>query len=306
MNYYLGIDGGGTKTKVCVIDEHENILFIGASGPTSIDTVDREKTLENIMLALTNFYTQHEHPYFQAIFAGIGGIVFESDYDEVQNLLRNLNGVDDQTIVIARNDMENALYSGLCFDEGMTLICGTGMVAYGKDKFNKFHKSGGWGFKEGDLGSGYDLGFKALRHVIKAYDGRLEKNEFSIEVAKMIGLQKPTDFVNIMNERYLDRTWIAQLAPLVTKHANQGNLYAKKIVDEATDELALSVHSVYNHLSIEEPTLVIVGSLGNSKGYFMERLNQKIRNIDKKIKIIEPVIDPAHAAALMAKRLRKC
>ncbi len=303
MSYYLGIDGGGTKTKVVVIDNQDHIIFEGFSGPSSIDTVSQEDTLNSFFDALTPFYDVNPQASFDSIFCGLGGIVSEDDFLHVTSLLKRLNGVTEITYIRARNDMENALYSGLCFDEGMTLICGTGMVAYGKDTFGNTHKAGGWGYKEGDFGSSYDLGMRALRHVIKTFDGRLQHDEFSKDIASQIGLIKANDFVQIINERYLDRTWIANLSPLVTKHANIGNIYAKEIVDLATDELTLAVRAVYANLRLKEKTLVIVGSLGNSGGYFEKQLHKKIIQIDPKINIIKPIIDPALAAAKMAKYL---
>lgn len=305
MSYYLGIDGGGTKTKVVVIDHQDNIIYEGVSGPSSIDTVSNEETLNSFTQALSEFYSTIPNAHFDSIFCGLGGIVDQDDFILVESLLRHLKGVHDKTYIQARNDMENALYSGLCFDEGIALICGTGMVAYGKDTFGNSHKAGGWGFKEGDFGSAYDLGMHALRHVIKAFDHRVVQDDFSKEIAQTIGMKKTNDFVDIMNEHYLDRTWIANLSPLVTKYANLGNPYAKEIVDIATDELALAVHAVYDNLRLKEKKLVIVGSLGNSGGYFVNQLHHKIKSIDLEIEIIKPIVDPALAAAKMAKYLIK-
>jgi N-acetylglucosamine kinase-like BadF-type ATPase len=300
MHYYLGIDGGGSKTKVIVIDEQKTILYEGHGGPSSIDTVDESTTFANINQALQGFYEQYPDCSFCSIFAGLGGIVFESDYAKVQDLLKKLKGVDQHTLLTARNDMESALYSGLCFDEGMTLICGTGMVAFGRDTHGNAHKSGGWGFKVGDEGSGYDLGFQAIKHMIRAFDGRLEKTDFAIDIAQNIKLKEAHDIVVFMDARTNDRTYIANLAPIVTKHADLGNRYAKRIIDQATSELALAVQGVYQQLTLIKKTLVIVGSLGNTSGYFKEKLHQKILEVDPKIEIIKPKVDPAYAAAIMA------
>lgn len=40
---------------------------------------------------------------------------------------------------------------------GICLIMGTGAVAYGRNGA-RAHKSGGWGWKEGDCGSAYWMG----------------------------------------------------------------------------------------------------------------------------------------------------
>jgi len=198
--------------------------------------------------------------------------------------------------------MENALYSGLLFDEGIALICGTGMVAFGKNKKGMTHKAGGWGYREGDLGSSYDLGMRSLRHVIKAFDGRDHISAFSKAVAKAIDMNSTEDFFHIINEKYLDRTWIASLSPLVTTYYLQDDINAKHIVDHATDELALAVYAVAHTLDIKDSSLVIIGSLGHAKGY-QEVLHLKIKNLLPNLQIINPKVDPAYAAAMMAKRL---
>ena len=300
MELYLGIDGGGTKTKVIIIDESNKIVFENTSGPSSIDTVDNETTINNIRSAIEPFVSEYPDLVFAGVFAGLGGIVFVEDCFIVEDIIKQLKQVNTSTFVRARNDMHNALYSSDHFDSGMTLICGTGMVAFGlKDGIT--HKCGGWGFKEGELGSGYNLGREALRHCTRAHDGRHILDEFAMEVANQIGLKDSPDIINIMREYDGMRTKTASLSPLVTKYANMNNIYAKKICDRATDELALAIEGVYNSLNFDLVTLVIVGSLGNSKGYFGNELIRKIKLISNKITVTSPIIDPALAAAKAAK-----
>jgi N-acetylglucosamine kinase-like BadF-type ATPase len=302
MSLFLGIDGGGTKTKINVIDEFGKLIFENTSGPSSIDTVDRDTTFNSIFSALEPLLSENKNLVFDSVFCGLGGIVFEEDCQDIENLLHNLNCVSDTTLVKARNDMENALYSGLNFDSGITLICGTGMVAFGKNHGNT-HKCGGWGFKEGELGSGYNLGREAIRHCIRAFDNRYPLDDFAVDVAEVIGLTRATDIIEISNRYFNNRTLTAELAPLVTKHADLENEYAKLICDMATYELLIAVKGVYDILDLEETTLVIVGSLGNSQGYFGTRLREKINQVMPNVNIISPQVDPAYAASLMAKKM---
>jgi len=301
--YFLGIDGGGTKTKVVVINENKDIIYESVAGPSSVDTVSNQQTVDSIQYALNSFYSSQNHVAFDAIFIGLGGIVFDHQKKAIIALLKSLKGVDSKTIIVVENDMHNALYSGLLFDEGMTLICGTGMVAFGKNKDGKYHKSGGWGFKEGDAGSGFNLGSEAIKYMIRAFDHRLSKDAFALELANHLNLKNAEDIISLMDELYLDRTKVASLAPFVTKYANLGHPYAIKIIEKATDELALSVKAVYQQLNLNSTTLVVVGSLGNVQGHFKSLLHEKIKSISSKINIIEPKVDPAYAAAIMASRL---
>ncbi len=302
MALYLGIDGGGTKTKVSLMNEKEKILYQSTSGPSSVDTVDINQTQTAFFEALDPYFKQHPDQKIDAAFIGLGGIVFPNDSYKVENIVKALPFLKNDALVVARNDMENALYSGGCFEEGISLICGTGMVAFGKD-IHKSHKAAGWGFKEGELGSGYHLGREAIRQAIRAFDGRYYKDEFAMEIAKSIGLNKTTDIIPIMESYFGDRTKTASLAPIVTMFANKDNEHAKRIIDLATSECALAVKAVYQNIHMKNKTLVIVGSLGNAEGYYKKELHKKIKAIDPYFNIIKPIMDPADAAALMAKKL---
>lgn len=85
----------------------------------------------------------------------------DADKKGVCDILATLSCVDKDTKYGAHNDMVIGEAGGNSGRDGMVLIQGTGAVAWGKWK-NKAHKSGGWGWKEGDFGSAYALGCGAL------------------------------------------------------------------------------------------------------------------------------------------------
>lgn len=302
MRYYLGIDGGGTKTKIIIINEDEHILYENVAGPSSVDTVDTDTTIANITLAIEP-YMKENNAFFTSVFAGLGGIVKDKQKERVSERLRALPFFSTETKVVVENDMFNALYSGAIFDEGMVLIVGTGMVAFGKDHTGKQVKCGGWGHKEGDLGSGFHLGIAAVRYMIRAYDGRLPLDDFAKQIAHEVGLNETTDIIDVMDRLYFDRTKVASLAPIVREYANINHPYALQIINEATDELVLAVQGVVNQLQLKKQELVIVGSLGNIDGALKTMLHKKLLHLFPNLTILVPQIDPALAAALMAKRL---
>lgn len=301
--YYLGVDGGGTKTKVVIINDQEQLIYENITGPSSIDTVTFEMSIEHINQALRPWFDKHPKTVFKSIFIGVGGIVFDEQKHILKELSHLLYGYQIHTIVRIENDMYNALFSSGNFDKGMALICGTGMVAFGIDKNGHTHKSGGWGYKEGEIGSGYALGKSAIQYMIRAYDKRYPLDDFAKDVAKHIHLRTATDIVPIMEELHNDRTKVASLAPIVTKYANQGHPYAINIVEQSTDEVSLAVKGVYHQLSFTgNVSLVIIGSLGLAPGIFHQLLIKKIKHISPHIIIIKSIHDPAMGAALFAKK----
>lgn len=297
---FLGIDGGGTKTKVIIINEHKETLFESNSGPSSLDTVDETTTLNHINEALSSYFSSNPKNAFSAVFAGLGGVATDSDKSRLFHLIKGVLGVNEHTLVIAASDMENALASGLFFTEGIALIAGTGMVAYGKSKNGKSHKAGGLGYKEGDFGSSYDLGMKSIRALARALDHRIEQTPFTDALQLALGIHQASDVTSLMEAWHTERTKIASLAPIVTTHANLGDIYAKAICDASSYELALAVKAVQDTLKLVEPKLVIVGSLGNADGYFKNKLYQYLMNFIPNLEITAPLLDPAYAAALLA------
>ena len=70
MNYYLGIDGGGTKTKVIIIDANEKVVFENEAGPSSVDTVSLIE-LRKHKSGFKPFIINHPQIIFKALFAGL-------------------------------------------------------------------------------------------------------------------------------------------------------------------------------------------------------------------------------------------
>ncbi len=300
--FYLGIDGGGTKTKSIIIDEHNNIVFEGVSGPSSIDTVSYKTSYTHIKESISDFFKLFPTAKFKSAFIGLGGIVFEEQKETLKSFLKDIDGINSKTKLFIENDMFNALFSSGSFNQGMSLICGTGMVAFGIDEKGRTHKAAGWGYKEGESGSGYSLGFSAIQYMIRAFDGRYKKDDFAKEIADQINLTQATDIIHLLDEFHTNRTKVASLAPLVTKYANLNHPHALKIVDHATTEISLAVQAVFHELAFkDEVSLVIIGSLGLAPGIFHDILIQKINAISPVIKIVKAVYDPALGAALYAK-----
>lgn len=293
MKLYLGVDGGGTKTKVVVINELGKELFVNESGPSSIDTVEIEETILNIEKALKPYPLDKP---FAGAFIGLGGIVNEEDKSLVKDALKKLSFFDNKTSIYVESDVINALASGNNFKESIVLICGTGMACFGNNN-GKTHKAGGWGKDSLDEGSAYYLGLMALIYTMKAYDKRIKKSPFLEDVYHSLKINDVSEFERIFKN--YTRTEIASYAKYVTKHEN--DLYALEIMEKGTSELTLCVKAVYQEIKLKNPNIVLVGSLANNNTIYKKMLHEKIKAIDENFKIITPKKDPALAAAFLAK-----
>ena len=104
--YYLGVDGGGTKTAFALINEQKELIYLKEVGPSSLDTVDEQQIINVIYEG-----TKDINVKVDSIFLGIG-----------------VDIVKKETKIDAGNDIISAFYAALSGEDGMLCIAGTGSV----------------------------------------------------------------------------------------------------------------------------------------------------------------------------------
>jgi N-acetylglucosamine kinase-like BadF-type ATPase len=190
---------------------------------------------------------------------------------------------------------------------GITCILGTGSVAYGRNAQGEEYKSAGWGWKEGDPGSSFDLGISAIRAMVRAYDGRSNETGFTQAVFDHLGLGCVADITRKLYQEDMGRTEIAGLAPLVTEWAGKGDVLARAIIDRAVGDMTEAIVAVFDRLFAvgDAPVPVaVVGSLGNAAGYYHDSLAKALKRADRRLVMQRAVLEPVIGAALWA--LRDC
>jgi len=295
--YFLGFDGGGTKTRACLMDADGAIVSEAFGPASSIDTVSLENSLASLRQTYEGLSVKQP---LSAVFAGLGGIAGEHDKVRYAEAMKHLPFVSEDTALGVENDVVNALASGNGTLEGMALIIGTGSVCFGM-KEGRSWRTGGYHYKEGDAGSGFDLGFMALKHYARVIDGRHPVTDFSDALRTALGIDDFSRLVQYFDR--INRTEVAKLAPIVTAFATVDQ-YAYKIVVDAADEIRLLVQTVYERLGFTDCDLTIVGGLGNADTIYRDLFLQNVRRISPRIRVIRPLYDPAHAAAMIARSLR--
>ncbi|HAJ77756.1 MAG TPA: hypothetical protein DCO89_01645 [Clostridiales bacterium] len=287
MKYYLGIDGGGTKTNFVLIDENQKVIKRCTLGPSAIDTVG----IQQAYLVLKSGIKSFNKP-ITACFAGIGGIGGQ-DIEPIKEMIKEI--LPDAKIGVG-TDSTNAIISAFGFNDGVAVICGTGSVAFGKWK-GKYCVAGGYGYHEGDPGSAFSLGIGALKYLAKVMDGRKTETDFSDDLSKAVGCYSHGELCEYFKD--INRTEIAKLAKIVTKHESDEN--AKKIIENSADELIEEIIAITKRLGVNnECEFSIIGSLGNAETYFKTYLIKKLSNKMPILKYHKYLYEPDVASAMKA------
>ena len=274
--YYLGIDGGGTKTSFIIIDEENNIVYKKECGPSAIDTVTLNE-VKNVFIEGTKDFNHK----VESVFIGLGGIANENHILEVENIAKELPLIKENTKIKAGNDVINALYGSLGGEDGIIIIAGTGSVSFGKNK-DKIARAGGYCYQEGDAGSSYDLGYKALQHLARVIDNRYEETSFSLALKEATNCYDYSSLAAYFISS--SRTQIASLAKVVTK--NQDDKFAKRIIINAVDEILLMIKAVYNTLEFNNQEIkfsIIVSRSLPIAPFSLHIISKTLRNDNRQI-----------------------
>lgn len=222
--YYLGIDGGGTKTVFALADSSGKILRkikLGPSNPVDIGTGKAfdvlNEGIKNITLGLPKRLI--------SVFAGIAGGTSGSMKADIHAFLSSYG------FFRVRNgsDAENIVAAGLQSRDGIALIMGTGCSAFVKNG-DSLIRMGGLGYLFDHGGSAYDIGNDAIRAACRAESGigpdTMLKKLFLEE------LKTETVTENLAYFYSVSKIGIASYAPLVFKAFKAGDRVAAEILKD--------------------------------------------------------------------------
>ena len=260
--YVIGIDGGGTKTRMAVCAPDGTLLrreTLGAFNLSAIGEDGFRRRTEEI-LALCG-----DMRGCGAICVGGAG-VSGAAAGEILRAELAAHGFAGKLLLCG--DHEIAL-AGAMQTPGCVLIAGTGSVCYGKNAAGEAFRCGGGGHIIDDPGSGYTLGRDALAAALRTEDGRLSENALHAAVMDAVGghdIQGIFDFVYFSRRGKSD---IAALAPLVLRCAEQGDAVSLAILRRGATELARLVSAVTGRLGLDKksPCALAGGLLAENNIY---------------------------------------
>lgn len=302
INYFIGLDGGGTKTKCVITDYDCNPIYECIGGPSNFLIIGTEKVSENILALILESinHVKIKQNEVSSIFIGTTGAGRESDAMKLKNDFLNFSSSKGYNFPLFNvdSDARIALEGAFSGKTGALLISGTGSVIFGKDKNKIIHRVGGFGRLLGDEGSGNTIGRKGLNQVARFFDGRGDKTVLSELLKRDFGI---VDSAQLISEVYRNNFDIAAFAPLVIEAAQNGDKIAEKILEKESDELLLHVEAIYKLINEQELKLCLVGGTIATDNYYTKKFQIKLKNKLPYVKIVKAEYPPELGAAFMAK-----
>ncbi len=299
--YFLGFDGGATKTSGAIVNSNGEVLSERTGGPSNFQILGIPRASGNIV-EVAKMVLEASALQFSdvsGIFLGLTGAGREVDQvrmkEGFEEYLRE-NGLPVPRIAV-ESDALAALEGAFPGKAGMILISGTGSILLAKDDSGKVIRTGGWGRFIGDEGSGYFIGKAGLTAYVKEYDGRGKKTKIS-ELLRNLDIQSPQSLVLKIYHENFD---IASVAKIVVEAAYHGDEVASSILEDAAVELMTHIRAAVSKIGTEIP-LALMGSILSHKNLLVTKLTNLISRELPAVKVCHPEKSAAAGAALLARR----
>ena len=299
---YIGVDGGGTNTRVLTCNADGHVTGAGLAGSTNRNHHTRQEVRSNLRQAL--LYATGGNPLKDAvIYMGMCGVSTDADRDDIASIAREIPEVGSSAKIVVENDARIGLTGGLSGRPGMVLIAGTGSACLGVSATGQSWWCGGWGALADDSGSAPWIGLRAIQTAVRAQDGRTCPTLLRDLVFDFLELRDPRELIDRVHNRGLSREEMGRLAPRVIAAAEQGDPASGRIVHDATSELSLLVSTTAKKLFENLPCeLILVGGLALSGPPFQTMLLDRIKQDTTSVQAREPEMTPVQGAVLEAFR----
>jgi glucosamine kinase len=251
--FYIGVDGGGTRCRARIEDAEGRLLGQGAAGPAAT-RIGADRSMQAVRTA----------SMAAAIDAGLLPTALADTIAGVGLAGIDRKGAREALLsfshpflsVVYASDANVACLGAHSGHDGAIVVLGTGSVGFARVKGRDL-RIGGYGFPISDVGSGAELGLQAVRLALRAHDGRTRTTPFLVEVMRRLG----PDALNLVGwAEQATATEYASLAPIVLSYAEAGDPFAEEIVAEGARHVEVLIRSL---VEFGAPRISLLGGLAS-------------------------------------------
>jgi len=303
---FLGVDGGGTKTRFALMDGDKKLVAEAQLGTS----YHPEVGLEGVREVLANGIAK--------VLAGAGvdasrityaffGLPCHGEDTAITPILDALPGsILGHDRYACDNDMVCGWAGSLGAEDGINIVAGTGSIGYGRRR-GRSARAGGWGEAFSDEGSAYWIAMQGLNAYSRMSDGRLPRGPLHALINESLKLQTDLDLcAQVYGANARSRGELAQFSQLVSRAAGLGDEAAVDIFRRAGEELAKIAEALRQNLGYEsgEPVkLSYSGGAFNAGDLLIRPFQEALTVASPAFEARRPLHEPHYGAALYAAKL---
>lgn len=281
--FLIGIDGGGSGTRVVLGDAQGRELAQAASGPSGLG-LGVERAWQAIGAGCIDAFAHAGVPldWTRCVLGcGLAGV----------NNRDWLAAFRAQAPTVAGLAVESDVYTTLLGAHGgrhgVVVALGTGSQAAALDGNGEYRIAGGFGYPSGDEASGAWLGLRGIVHAQQALDGRVPHDDLAQALLAHTGAYDRDSLVVWLCEA--NQTTYARLAPIVIAHRTHP--FAARLLGEAGVDVGKMIAALDPSATLP---VALCGGLGAPLRDYVPQIYQA--------RLREPLADSAHGGLQLAQR----
>ena len=253
IDYLIGVDGGGTGTRVRIARAGGADIAQAQGGPSGL-AHGIDKAWKAISDAVASAFASSgiAHPPLSTMAIGLGLAGVHNKEWAAQFAAAN----PGYSALRLETDGFTTLMGAHQGRPGAIVAIGTGSVGQVLLPNGEQREVGGWGFPAGDEASGGWMGLRAINHIEQVLDGRKPQSAFAQQVIDACGGNRDAIQVWLGTA---SQTAYASLAPIVV--ANASDPTARQILADAGVEVATIARALD---PAAELPLALCGGLGQA------------------------------------------
>ncbi|MEN0128677.1 MAG: BadF/BadG/BcrA/BcrD ATPase family protein [Brevundimonas sp.] len=254
----LAVDGGGSKTDVLALAPDGTVLGHARGGGSCPQVIGVLPALHVVDALVREVLDPLPAPVVTRAGIYLSGLDLPVEIATFHTALATLPWLPEDVVV--DNDTFALLRAGTPADEGVAVVCGTGINCVGRRADGQTARFPALGRISGDWGGGWELGEQAVWHAARAVDGRGPATSLTVLVPS--ALDRP-DMATVIEDlhfgRLSDRVY-ALLAPVLLAASASGDAVSRSVVERQADEVATLALTALARLDLlAAPVPVVLG-----------------------------------------------
>lgn len=301
-DFYVGISGGGTKTRMRLYFPVNGEVMNFEGGPSNLCSSNTAE-VKGVFQKLFSQINSREIHFEQCRGVGVGAAGINTPLIRMQFMKCLKDLLPEYVPITFATDAQAALYGAVGEYAGLVVIAGTGSVCIGKNAEGCEYQAGGCGHLIDDAGSGYAIGRDILSAVVCHLDGRGEAVVLTDLLAEKMKLRSRNDIIDYVYGNSNPKSRIAAIAPLLIQGCGKNDELSWGIALKAAKQLLLLVSAVVKKLDLGEEIAVLHGGILQNMNPVSETLQKEMTKIYPKIKFVKTEKDELDGALYLAKKM---
>lgn len=283
-SFFLGIEGGGTRTVALLADGRGLICKRFELGPLNLKLASDTDILQRLREIKS---CAGLRPSSWSLC--LAGCRTAADRARLHSLAER---IWPRVPIYIGNDLDSGFAAAFGVNgAGILVISGTGSCVQGRNG-KQIARAGGWGHVLGDHGSGYWVALTGLRGAVREYDRRGAVTPALRRVLRRLCLNSPDEIIE-----WVQAADKAEVAALASEFLDEDG---SRLALQAASFLAMDCEAVARKLGLDNPDIALVGGLLTKHKQFRARVTHRLRMIFSRARIFVPKHESAMGALLLA------